>query len=154
MKAETRIFGTIDIADEKVITLDRGMIGFPDLQKFALIFDEEDEHAQETIMWFQSMDDGDIAFPVIVPTIIEPFYHPSVSEEILSPLGELTNENTYMLVTVNVPKNIEDIACNLKAPIVINLDNNKATQLIVEDDYKVHYPIYHLLKGSQGKAGK
>ena len=44
----------------------------------------------------------------------------------------------YVIVTVNVPSDITKIACNLKAPIVVNTDSNKAAQLIVEDDYKVH----------------
>ena len=41
MKAETRIFGTIDIEDSKIIKMEKGMIGFPDLRKFTLIFDKE-----------------------------------------------------------------------------------------------------------------
>jgi flagellar assembly factor FliW len=155
MKANTRIFGEIDIEEEKIITMAKGMIGFPDLQHFALIFDEERDAKQFSIMWLQSMDDGDIAFPVIVPTLIKPDYHPTVSDEIVSPLGELTGDNTYLLATVKVPKNIEDIACNLKAPIVINTDNNKAVQLIVEDEYDMHYPIYSLIKSlKKEKAGE
>lgn len=142
MKAKTRFFGEIEIADDKIITMGKGMIGFPELTKFALIFDEEKDQKQFSIMWLQSMDDGDVAFPVIIPTQVKPDYAPTVSEEIVSPLGELTSDNTYMLVTVKVPKNITKIACNLKAPIVINTDNNKAVQLIVEDDFDVHYPIY------------
>ena len=41
MKANTRLFGEIDIEDDKIITMDGGMIGFPFLQKLTLIFDEE-----------------------------------------------------------------------------------------------------------------
>lgn len=41
MKANTRLFGEIDIDEEKIITLENGMIGFPDLRKFTLIFDKE-----------------------------------------------------------------------------------------------------------------
>ena len=41
MKAETRLFGTIDIADDKIILLENGMIGLPEMRQFALIFDEE-----------------------------------------------------------------------------------------------------------------
>ena len=41
MKAKTRMFGEIDIQEDKIITLESGMIGFPDMQKFTLIFDEE-----------------------------------------------------------------------------------------------------------------
>ena len=45
MKANTRLFGEIDIEDDKIITMDGGMIGFPFLQKFTLIFDEEKERS-------------------------------------------------------------------------------------------------------------
>ena len=48
MKAETRIFGTIEIEDEKIVTMEKGMIGFPELKHFALIFDEEKEEKEFT----------------------------------------------------------------------------------------------------------
>lgn len=54
------------------------------------------------------MDDPDIAFPVMMPHIVKEDYNPNVSEEMIAPLGKLTPENTYVLVTVTVPKNIED----------------------------------------------
>ena len=41
MKADTRLFGEIDIKDDKIIKLKEGIIGFPDLQNFTLIHDEE-----------------------------------------------------------------------------------------------------------------
>ena len=44
MKADSRIFGKIEIEDDKIITLEKGMIGFPDLNHFALIYDEEKEN--------------------------------------------------------------------------------------------------------------
>ena len=40
MRVETRLFGEIDIAEEKIITLGRGLIGYPDMKRFTLIFDE------------------------------------------------------------------------------------------------------------------
>lgn len=151
MKAETRIFGTIDIPEEKIIQLETGMIGFPQLRNFALIYDEEKGDAA-AIRWLQSMDEPEIAFPVMDPLVIKEDYNPTVSDEILSPLGELKDENTYLLVTVTVPTEIEKLSINLKAPIVINTDNNKGVQLIVEDDYTVKYYIYDLLKNR--KAGE
>lgn len=153
MRANTRIFGEIDIPQEKIITMEKGMIGFPDLTNYTLIYNSEKE-GKKSIMWLQSMDDGDIAFPVMMPSTIMPDYSPSVNEEILAPLGELNDENMYILVTVNVPSDITKIACNLKAPIVINTDTNKAAQLIVEDDFKVHFPIYDIIKGNKERAGE
>ena len=128
MKADSRIFGKIEIEDDKIITLEKGMIGFPDLNHFALIYDEEKEKKYNSIMWLQSMDDPDIAFPVMMPHIVKEDYNPNVSEEMIAPLGKLTPENTYILVTVTVPKNIEDFSVNLKAPVVINMDNRKGVQ--------------------------
>ena len=86
MKANTRLFGEIDIDEEKIITLENGMIGFPDLRKFTLIFDKEKERTPSSIMWFQSMDEPEIAFPVMHPNEIKPDYAPSVSDEMLIPL--------------------------------------------------------------------
>lgn len=154
MKAETRLFGTIDVADEKIITMEKGMIGFPELTHFALIFDEEKKDKKFRIMWLQSMDDGDIAFPVTDPIQIKEDYKPLVNEEIIAPLGEMTQENTYILSTVTVPKKVEDFSINLKAPIVINMGTNKGAQIITEDDYPVKYKVYDLLKGNTEKAGE
>lgn len=154
MKANTRIFGEIEIADEKIITMERGMIGFPNLNHFALIFDEEKGQKQTSIMWLQSMDDTDIAFPVMDPHAVKEDYNPNVNEEIVAPIGELNEENTFVLVTVTVPKKIEDFSVNLKAPIVVNMDNRKAVQLIVEDDYPIKYKVYEVLKAKKEKAGE
>ena len=51
-----------------------------------------------------------------------------------------------------MPENIEEMSVNLKAPIVIHVDNRKACQIIVEEDYPVKYKIYELLK--KRKAGE
>ena len=154
MKAVTRLFGTIDVADEKIITMERGMIGFPNLTHFALIFDEEKKDKKFKIMWLQSMDDGDVAFPVADPIQIKEDYKPLVNEEIIAPLVEMTEENTYILVTVTVPKKVEDFSVNLKAPIVINMTSHKGAQIITEDDFPVKYKVYDLLKGNTEKAGE
>ena len=153
MKAETRLFGTIDVADDKIITLERGMIGFPGLTRFALIYDEEKKDKKFKIMWLQSMDDTDVAFPVADPLLVKEDYRPMVNEEIIAPLGEMTEDNTYILVTVTVPKKVEDFSVNLKAPIVINMNTNKGAQIITEDDYPIKYRVYNLLKNIE-KAGE
>ena len=112
MRAKTRIFGEIDIPQDKIITMEKGMIGFSELKNYTLIYNSEKENDKKSIMWLQSMDDGDIAFPVMTPDIIMPDYKPTVNEELLAPLGDLNEENMYVIVTVNVPSDITKIACN------------------------------------------
>ena len=153
MKAKTRMFGEIDIQDDKIITMEGGKIGFPEMQKFTLIYDEEKGNKSH-IMWLQSMDDPQTAFPVINPITIKEDYNPSVNEELLHPLGEMSPEDTFVLTTVRVPKDIHDMSINLKAPIIINMKNNRGAQIIIEDDLPIRYEIYDLLKSRKEKAGE
>ena len=154
MKAKTRLFGDINIADDKIIVLEKGMIGFPNLTHFALIFDEEKGIDRSNIMWLQSMIEPEIAFPVMSPAKVKEDYRPTVSDEVLNSLGILTPENTFVLVTVTVPKKIEDFSVNLKAPVIINIETNKGVQIIVEDDFPVKFKVYELLKNKKEKAGE
>ncbi|MDD7177411.1 MAG: flagellar assembly protein FliW [Lachnospiraceae bacterium] len=144
MTTETRLFGTITIEDEKLITFPEGIVGFPFLKQFALIHDAENENAP--IMWLQSMEEPTFAMPVIEPLLVVDNYNPTVNDEYMEPVGELAEDQIYSLVTITVPPQIENMSVNLKAPIVINMANNKAVQIIVEDDYKVKHPIYETLK--------
>ena len=153
MKAATRLFGEIEIDESKIITFEDGIIGFPDMKKFNLIFDEEKE-GRPSISWLQSMDEPEIAFPVMDPLFVCETYNPSVEEELLKNLGTIKEDNLYVLVTVTVPQNIKELAVNLKAPIVINTDTRKASQIIIEDDLPVRYRIYEILEEAKKKAGE
>lgn len=152
MKVNTRLFGEIDIADDKIIEFPEGIIGFPDLKKFTLIYDQDDEKKTSSLIYLQSMDETEFAMPVVMPNDIFPDYNPTINDDLLSDIGDLTPENTYVLVTIKVPKDITQMTVNLKAPFVINTDTLKGVQLIVEDDVLVKQPIYEILKSR--KAGK
>ena len=156
MKVEvnTRLFGKIDIDDSKIITLDKGIIGFPDLKKFTLIVDSEKENdGTPGIMWFQSMDEPQFAMPVIIPNYVVPDYNPIVNDELLDGLGELNEKNIYVITTISVPEDIKNMTINLKAPIVINTETLKGAQIIVEnEDALVRFPVYDILKAA--KEGK
>lgn len=153
MKAATRLFGEIEIDESKIITFEDGIIGFPDMKKFTLIFDEEKE-GKPSISWLQSMDEPEVAFPVMDPLLVCETYNPSVEDELLKNLGTIKEDNLYVLVTVTVPQDIKELAVNLKAPIVINTDTRKASQIIVEDDLPVRYRIYDILEEAKKKAGE
>ena len=154
MKSNTRAFGEIEIEDEKIITLEHGMIGFPDYKHFTLIFNEERGDKKSVIKWLQCMDDGDIAFPVMDPALVKEDYVLNINDENLSTLGEFGNDDTFILVTVTVPTVIEKMTANLKAPIIFNMKINKAVQVVVEDDYQIKIPVFELLKSKKEKAGE
>ena len=152
MKIITKLFGEIEVDDDKLICFPQGIIGFPDLKDFLLVHDSESEGG---IRWMQSVQEPAFAMPVVDPLMIIPDYNPDIEDELLKPLGDITPENMLVLVTITVPKEIEKMTVNLKGPIVINSDTRKAGQLIIDDDkYMVKFPIYEILKAAKEKAGE
>ena len=43
MKVQTKWFGEIEVSDDKIITFDKGIIGFEDWKKYTLVYDAEKE---------------------------------------------------------------------------------------------------------------
>ena len=85
--------------------------------------------------------------PVMNPLMVCETYNPQVSEELLSDLGNLSDENIVVLVTVTVPTDLTKMTVNLQGPIIINSDEKKGAQIIVEgSEYPVKFPIYEILK--------
>ncbi|MBQ6408896.1 MAG: flagellar assembly protein FliW [Butyrivibrio sp.] len=145
MKLATRIFGEVEIDDSKVISFPNGIIGFPDLKKFILMFDEE--KGTDTIKWLQSIDEPSFAMPVMDPLIVCPDYKPEVDRTTVDTIGELSNDDLLVLVTVTVPHDLKQMTVNLMGPFIINVKECKAVQTIVDnDEYPVKFPIYEILQ--------
>ena len=146
MEITTRIFGTIEIDEQKIIHFPSGIIGFPQLTDFALVFDEE-KGTEAPIRWLQSLQETEFALPVMDPLLVAKDYNPQVEDDYLLPLGEMTAEDVLVLVTVTVPKDLTKMSVNLQAPIVINAETKKATQIIVNaETYPIKYYIYEILQ--------
>lgn len=152
MRIETKIFGTVEITDDKIITFENGIIGFPELKHFTLLHDDE-AGTDAGIRFLQSMEEPGFAMPVMDPLIVRQDYDPVVEDELLAGIGELNENNLLVMVTVTVPSDLTKMSVNLQGPIIINVEKRLAVQLIVENkDYPVKYPIYDILKS--GKDGE
>ncbi len=143
MIINTRLFNEVEVDEEKKLTFPGGIIGFPDLQNFVLIHDEE--KSDGSIRWMQSIEEPNFAMPVVDPLIILPDYNPQVEEDLLKKLGEYGEGDLLVLVTITVPHDLTKMTVNLKAPFVINTATKKACQIIVED-YEVRFPIYEIFQ--------
>lgn len=152
MVIETKIFGEIEIADDKIITFESGIVGFPDLKRFALLHDEE-KGTDVGIRFLQSLDEPAFAMPVMDPLLVKQDYDPEVDDELLTSAGNITADNILVLVTVTVPSDLTKMSVNLQGPFVINVEEHKACQVIVEKgDCPVKFPIYDILQAR--KAGE
>lgn len=144
MELTTKIFGTIQIDDDKILEFPNGIVGFPDLKHFTLVHDAE--KSSDSIHWLQSIEEPAFAMPVMDPLYVQPEYNPAVEDELLKNIGTLIPEETLVLVTVTVPKEIKKMSVNLRGPIIVNVTEKKATQVIIEgDDYPIKFPIYEIL---------
>lgn len=153
MLTKTRLFGEIDVDDQKILTFDKGVIGFEHLTRFTLIYDNASE-TSSFITWLQSLDEPWFALPVINPFHVMTDYNPVVEDEILTSLGALTEENTVIFLTLTIPSDITQMTTNLKAPIVVNTDTKKGCQVIAENpDYVVKYNIYEVVQKMKEKKG-
>lgn len=152
MKINTRIFGEIEISDDKIITFGNGIIGFPELKHFTLLHDEE-KGTGVGIRFLQSIEDPAFAMPVMDPLLVKPDYDPEVDDELLAGAGNLTAENILVLVTVSVPSDLTKMSVNLQGPLVINVEEHRACQIIIEGGaFPVKFPIYDILQAR--KAGE
>ena len=152
MRITTRLFGEIEVSEDKIITFPGGIIGFPEMQKFTLIFDEE-KGTNAGIRWMQSLDEAGFALPVMDPLVVKADYNPEVDDELLKGLGNIGPDNLLVLVTVTVPADLTKMSVNLQGPSIINVDECKACQVIVDTpDCPVKYPIYDILQAR--KAGE
>ena len=146
MKINTKFFGEVEIADDKIITFDKGIIGFPELKHFTMLHDEE-KGSNVGIRYLQSLEEPGFAMPVMDPLLVNPQYDPEVDDELLTSVGNLTPENILVMVTVTVPADLTKMTVNLQGPFVINVEERKACQIILEGDkYPVKYPVYDILK--------
>ena len=152
MKLTTRVFGEVEIEESKIITFPNGIIGFPDMTRFTLMHDEN--QGSNTIKWLQSIDEPNFAMPVMDPLVVCPDYKPVVDKAEVEYIGNLSEEEMLVLVTVTVPHDLKLMTVNLKGPFIINTKDMKASQTIIDnDEYPVKFPIYDILQKNKEAKG-
>lgn len=154
MRFMTKHFGEIDLEEDKIITFDNGIMGFEDIKRYTILFDIE-AGEKPVISWLQSIDEPGLAIPVINPLLVKEDYNPTVEDELLTPLGEINDENLLVLLSLTVPSDLTNMTTNLKAPFIINSDTRKGCQVIVENsDYPVKYNVYEIFETIKKTKGE
>ncbi len=130
MKITTKALGEIEIAEEQTIEMPSGMIGFPAIQRFALIPFADPE---VPFLWWQCLDEPALSFIVIDPALIAPEYEVAVPAEEFEDIELKTAADGSVYVVVTVPEDPRDMTVNLMGPVVINHSARKAKQLVLTD---------------------
>jgi len=134
MKLSTTRFGEIEIQEESIINFPFGIPGFPDLKRFVII------DYKDPIKWLHSVEDPDIAFIITVPFVLFPEYSFTIKDDVEEFLGIKEASDVVIFAILAVSDN--NLMANLKAPLVVNISNKKAVQILLEDDrYSFRVPL-------------
>ena len=136
--------GEIEIPEEKLIYMERPVLGFEDYKQFCLI--EIDEF--KPFLWLQSTEQPAVAFLVVNPKIFVGDYKIEINSKEIAELDidDVNAVETYVVVTLS--DKIENMTINLQGPILINTENQRGKQLVlVNSDYEVNYKFMtHVVK--------
>jgi flagellar assembly factor FliW len=147
MKIATSRFGEIDVDAESVVDMPDGMLGFSEFKRFVLI-----QHNQGSpFLWYQAVAEPNLAFVIVDPFMFFPDYEVILSREDLDVLDAEDFGKLAVFAVVVIPENPEDMTANLRGPIVINVGNKTARQVVLNDErYSPHQPILETVQGAAG----
>jgi len=139
LKINTLRFGEIEVSEDKIIYMPHGLIGFPELKRFFIVGEEG-----QLIRWFQSIDEPQVALPIINPFELFPNFSVDISDSDLEDIELRDPVDAVIFLVMVIPRtNPRGATVNMKAPIVVNAKNRKAKQVIaLNEDYPVRYPLF------------
>jgi flagellar assembly factor FliW len=139
MEIQSTRFGRLTVEDDRIMTFPRGLLGFPDYTRYALIQSGEENY----FFWLQSVDEPNLAFVVTDPTIFFKDYDVPVREELQAELQ--LDDPSYMQVFVICNKVDEWLTGNLLGPLVVNAQNRLASQVVLtEKKWTTRQPLLKL----------
>ena len=143
MIVKTGRFGQFTASDAEIIRIPHGVMGFPELTEFCLV----DPGDETLILWLQSLQNPGVAFPMLEPKIFRADYAARLSAAELRDL-KLENINQSAVFSIlTIPADITQMTANLKAPLVINLKEQIARQVVLqENEYTIKTPMFKELK--------
>lgn len=120
------------------IVFDKGIPGFEE-HKIFTINDVEENLKYKMVSCKENINIGFIA---ISPFEIDKNYEVNLKDETINELKIENPKDVLILNLITLGKTLEKSTVNLKAPIIINIKNNKGKQLILQDDkYNIKEPL-------------
>lgn len=136
MEVRTTRFGVIQIAEDRVITFPKGLLGFPAARKYCLLEPGEDA----CFFWLQSVEDPGLAFVVTDPALFVQDYSVPIRAEQMTDLKLAKLEDAQVFVIVN--KVETQLTGNLQGPLVVNTMTREGEQMVLaEKRWTTRHPL-------------
>lgn len=129
MKFKTTRFGEIEVDEKFVFNFDLPILGYNDT-KYVLI----DATENPIFKWLQSLESAEVAFPVTTPALFGHEYIFELPTHAQESLDIQTAEDVTTFNIAHIPDTDPKAATiNLLAPLIFNINNHKAGQVILSD---------------------
>ena len=132
-------FGELNVEKKNIFDFVSPIIGFNDLTKYTIV----DYKPDSPFKWLQSMEDMELAFPVTLCSFFGIDYQFDIPDEEADKLGIENADDVFVCNIANIPSsNPHGATINMLAPIVVNLQNKKAMQIILKNtEFQVRYKL-------------
>lgn len=142
IKVKSARFGDVEINENQIITFPSGIAGFDMLKSWCLLHLED----APDYNWLQSLEEPGIALLLADPDQLFQGYVADVREEQVSDLNIPSEESfvpsLVMRVVLKWDEDKRRFYANLRAPLIFNLDNRLAVQVILQKaDYSMFEEI-------------
>lgn len=143
MSYSTSRFGTITVDPKDEIRLLRGLYGFDDLTRYALL---PHNVPNSPFCWLQSLDRPELAFVLCSPKSFVSDYDPQLNDQIRGELKFDQGDSIVIFNLVTFKDGGHTAYANLCAPFILNVSKRVAAQFILNDK---DYPVRHTLFETQ-----
>lgn len=141
---KTSVLGEIEYQENNIIELPKALPGFETVKR-AIWFSSPEF---DPIRWLIMDDEKGSALPLIDPFLVMEDYAADIPDPVVE-LLEIESADETAVMCVITPRSGEVPTVNLRAPVIINAANRKATQIILDDE---SFSIRHEWEEQREKA--
>lgn len=140
MLVKTVKFGDIEVEESRIFDFVMPIIGFNDLTKYTIL----DPNKDTLFKWLQSVEEPSLAFPIISVAALNYDYSVDLSDNVINALEIKNAESLLVMNITSIPQdNPRGTTINLLAPLIFNLDTQKAGQIVLSGSgYDISYPMF------------
>lgn len=140
LELQTKGAGMVQVPEEEIITMPKGMIGFPAYTRFVLL----PHRPNSPFLWLQSVEEAGLAWVVMNPLLLLPGYRVRVCEAELEGISPVRPEHLKVLAVVNIPPGSpEKATVNLAGPVILNEASRLAKQVVLKQaTYSPTHPLF------------
>ncbi len=135
----TTRFGDLKVGVDRIIDLEKPVLGFENYKRFILVENEE----MAPFIWLQAVDEPELAFLMINPALFFEDYSIEVNPREVEDIGVIDGSEVETFVIVTAPGDPRKMTANLQGPIVINTNTKQAKQLVLANSrHSVCQPLF------------